>query len=238
MNTPIESIITRAKNTRHAQENVQSIWMWKEMTLAQWESEISNLRKIQDACSSARVVLNGKRDARDAAFQELHRRTMQFIPMARFHFRGDRLMLEAIGRLTSVGGKCSAIAQEARDLEKAWEEFGSDWAPTEENTFASFRAFRQQCTDLEGAVIEAQNALRSQSKMLKEKAAALNEANIAWYAVAIRIFPEGSGEGDLIRRSIPTRPTRSSSTSPVVPVDPPAAVPAVQAPQPQQPAAS
>jgi hypothetical protein len=216
MRAGISYIITRAKTTRHAQEDLKSSWMWNETTLDQWDNEIVDLQRMQEICSSTKFTRNSARAALNAGLQEIHRRTMQFLAMAKFHFRNDPSKLEAINRLTSDGKGRRAIAQEAMDIESAWEKVGSEWAPTDVNTFASFQAFRKQCTKLDAAHIAAYSTWRTQSEILNQKAAALNEANIAWYAAATRIFPEGTAEGDMIRRSIPTL------YSPSVPAEPPA----------------
>jgi hypothetical protein len=64
--------------------------------------------------------------------------------------------------------------------------------------------FLKQCTELDAAFIAANSTWRTQSEILNRKARALNKANIAWYAAATRIFPAGTAEGEMIRRSIPT----------------------------------
>jgi hypothetical protein len=212
MKTSIELIINRSKATRHVQESIQSSWKWNEKTLEQWDNEISGLEKMQDACSTAKFTLNSARAALDAGLQDLHRRTMQFIAMAKFHFRDDPSKFEALSRLTAGGGVRREIAREARDLETAWQEACPEWAPTGENTFASFQALRKQCVELDAAAMAAQNAWRTQSGILDQKAAALNKANIAWYAAVTRIYPSGTAEGGIVRRSIPTR---SSAPAPV-----------------------
>ena len=222
MKTRISFIITRAKTTRHAQEDLKSSWMWNEMTLDQWDSEIADLQRMGEICSSAKFTRNSARAALDAGLQEMRRRTMQFLAMAKFHFRKDPSMFEAINRLTSNGAGRRAIAKEGLDLESAWQKAGSEWAPTEVNTFASFRALRKQCLELDAAFIAAYSTWRTQSEILNQKAAALNDANIAWYAAATRIFAVGTAEGDMIRGSIPT------SYSPLALAKPP-----VSAPQPQ-----
>jgi hypothetical protein len=218
MRTGINFTITRAKTTRHAQEDLKSIWLWNERTLDQWDNEIADLQRIQEICSSARFARNSARAALDASLQEIHRRTMQFLAMAKFHFRNEPAMFEAISRLTSSGVGRRAIAQEAMDLESAWQKAGPEWAPTDLNTFASFQALRKQCTELDAAWIAANSTWRTQSEILNKKAAALNEANIAWFAAATRIFSSGTAEGDMIRRSIPTL------YSPLVPIEPPVPV--------------
>jgi hypothetical protein len=204
MKSRITIIIARAKTTRHAQEDLKSGWTWNEMTLDQWDNEIADLQRMQEICSSAKFTRNSMRAALDADLQEIHRRSMQFLVMAKFHFRNDPSIFEAINRLTSEGEGRRAIAQKAMDIESAWQKAGPEWAPTEVNTFASFQALRKQCTELDAAFIAAYSSWRTQSEILNQKASVLNDANIAWYAAATRIFPAGTAEGDMIRRSIPT----------------------------------
>jgi hypothetical protein len=227
MKTGVSFIVTRAKTTRHAQEDLKSSWMWNETSLDQWDNEIADLQRMQEICSSAEFTRNSARAALDAGLQELHRRTMQFLAMAKFHFRNDPSKLEAINRLTSDGETRRAIAQEAMDIESAWQKVGPEWAPTDVNTFTSFQALRKQCTELEAAFIAAYSTWRAQSEILNQKASALNDANIAWYAAATRIFPAGTAEGDMIRRSIPTRYSTPVSAEPPPPAPQPQPVAAM-----------
>jgi hypothetical protein len=222
MKTGINFVIRRAKTTRHAQEDLKSLWIWNEKTLDQWDNEIADLQRTQELCSSAKFVQNSARAALDAGLQEIRRRSMQFMAMAKFHFRNEPSMFEAISRLTSGGGARRAITQEAMDLESAWEKAGPEWAPTDANTFSAFQALRKQCTELDAAWIAANSTWHTQSGILNRKAAALNEANIGWLAAATRIFPAGTAEGEMIRRSIPTR------YSPPVPAELPAPAPQQQ----------
>jgi hypothetical protein len=218
MGAGIHIIIVRAKTTRHAQEDLKSSWIWNEKTLEQWDNEIAELQRMQETCSSAKFVRNSARAALDAGLQEMRRRTMQFLAMAKFHFRNDPSLVEAISRLTCCADGRRAIAQEAMDIESAWQKAGPEWAPTETNTFATFQALRNQCTELDAAFIAAYGAWRTQSEILKQKAAALNAASIAWYAAATRIFSSGTAEGDMIRRSIPTLYSPPAAAKPPAPV--------------------
>jgi hypothetical protein len=137
--------------------------------------------------------------------------------MAKFHFRNDPSKLEAINRLASNGAGRRAIAQEAMNLESAWEKVGPEWAPTDGNTFTSFQTLRKQCAELDAAFIAAYGTWRTQSEILNQKAAAMNEANVAWYAAATRIFLAGTAEGDMIRRFIPTRYATTAPAEPPAP---------------------
>jgi hypothetical protein len=217
MRAGIDLIVKRAKITRHAQEDLKASWIWNEATLDQWDKEIADVQGMQKICSSARFARNSARAALDASLQEIHRRTMQFLAMAKFHFRDDPSKLEAINRLKCDGVGRRGIAREAMDVETAWQEAGLEWAPTEVNTFASFQALRKQCIELDAAYIAAYSTWRTQSELLSQKAAVLSDANVAWYAAATRIFPTGTVEGETIRRSIPTH------YSPAIPVEPPTA---------------
>jgi hypothetical protein len=217
MRTGIDLIVKRAKTTRHAQEDLKASWTWNEATLEQWDKEIADVQGMQKICSSARFMRNSARAALDASLQEIHRCTIQFLAMAKFHFRDDPSKLEAINRLKCDGTGRGGIAKEAMDIETAWQEVGPEWAPTELNTFASFQALRKQCIELDAAYIATYSTWRTQSELLSQKSAALNDANVAWYAAATRIFPAGTAEGEMIRRSIPIR------CSPTVPAEPPPA---------------
>ena len=222
MRIGIGFILVRATTTRHAQEDLKCSWMWNEKTLEQWDNEIAGLQKMQEALSTAEFSRNSIRAELDSDLQDLHRRTMLWLAMAKFHFREDTSKYEAIKRLTCRAVGRLGIAREAMDLERAWQDVGPEWAPTEVNTFASFQSLRKQCLDLEAAFIAAQSNLRTQSENLNYSAAALNKANVAWYAAASRIFPAGTAEGDTIRRAIPT------GYSPAARAEPPA--PAAQMP--------
>ncbi len=61
--------------------------------------------------------------------------------------------------------------------------------------------------------------------MLNQLAAGLEEINVAWYADATRVFPEGTAEGEMIRGTIPT-----TYDPPAAPATHPARRPIVQAP--------
>lgn len=204
MRSGINAVICRALTTRHAQEDVQSSWIWNEKSLEQWDNEIVDIQRAREVCSAAKFNRNSTRAALDAKLGDMHRRTMQFLAMAKFHFRHDPSILEALSGLTACGMGRRAIAQEALDVETAWQKADPDWAATEVNTLASFQVLREQCTELESSFLASYSAWRTQSEILNQKAEALNEANIAWYAAATRIFPAGTVEGDMIRRSIPT----------------------------------
>jgi hypothetical protein len=223
MRIGIGFILDRAKTTRHVQEDLKPSWMWKERTLEQWDNEISGLQRMQEEFSAAEFSRNSTRAALDTNLQDLHRLTMQWLAMAKFHFREDASKYEAIKRLTCKAVGRRGIAQEAMDLETAWQDVGPEWEPTEVNTFASFQALRERCGNLEAAFIAAHSALRTQSEILNHKAAALNKANVAWYAAVTRIFPAGTAEGDLVRRAIPTGYSHTAQ------VEPPAPAPQEQA---------
>jgi hypothetical protein len=216
-------ILMRAKITRHVQSDIKASWMWSEKTLEQWDHEIAGLQRMQEIFSEAGYMRNSTRAELDAALKDLHRRTMQWIAMAKFHFREDPSKLDPIHHLTSNGLGRRVTAREAMDLETAWKDVGPEWAPTETNTFSAFQTLRKQCLDLDTAFIAARGNWRTQSEILNKKAAELNKANTAWYAAATRIFPPGTAEGDMIRRAIPTK------YSPPAPDAPPA-----PSPQPQE----
>jgi hypothetical protein len=210
-------ILLRARITRHVQADIKASWMWNEKTLEQWDNEIAGLLGMKEVLSAAGFNRNSTRAELDVALKDLHRRTMQWIAMAKFHFRGDPSKLEPINHLTSNGLGRRVTAREAMDLETAWMDAGPEWAPTEVNTFSAFQALRKQCIDLDSACIAARSNWRIHSEFLNKKAAALNAANTAWYAAATRIFPPRTTEGEMIRRAIPTKYSPPAPDEPQAP---------------------
>jgi hypothetical protein len=122
-----ESIETLAKITRHAQDDLKSSWMWNEMILDQWDNEIADLQRIGEICSSAKFARNSARAALDAGLQEMRRRTIQFMAMAKFHFRNDPSLFEAINRLSSKGAGRRAIGSIAPVAPLAQKACGINW---------------------------------------------------------------------------------------------------------------
>ena len=169
-----------------------------------WDRDIADVQRLQEVLSATEIDRNTTRAALDAALLDLHRRTMQGLAMAKVRFRNDPCKLEVLANLTARGDSRNATAQEALDWEAAWQKIDPAWSPTALNTLASFQELRKQCIELDAAFVKAHTNWRTQSEMMNQQAAALNEANVAWYAAATRIFPAGTPEGDMIRRAIPT----------------------------------
>jgi hypothetical protein len=159
----LPNFVERAKATHRAQEDLKPGWMWNETTLDQWDNEIAEVQGMQQICSSARFTRNKARGALDAGLQEIRRRTMQFLAMAKFHFRDDPSKIEAINRLKCDGVGHRGIAQEAMDFETAWQDVGPKWAATEVNTFDSFQALRKQCIELNTTYIAAAPGARNRN---------------------------------------------------------------------------
>jgi hypothetical protein len=70
--------------------------VWSEKSLAQWDSDIAGIRKMQETCMTTEVIRTGARAALDSGLQDMHRRMMQFIAMAKFHFSDDPVKLGVI----------------------------------------------------------------------------------------------------------------------------------------------
>jgi len=204
--TKISTIVSRAEITRHTQQDIQAAWVWSEKSLAQWDSDIAGIRKMQETCMTTEVLRTGARAALDSGLQEIHRRMMQFMATAKFHFSDDPVKLEAICQIKIKAASRCQIEEAALAVERAWQEAGTEWAAAAEgNTFTAFQELRGKCLQLRSAFEAVRTSWQQQTKALSEKATALHTANVAWYAAATRIFPEGTAVGDAIRASIPTQ---------------------------------
>jgi hypothetical protein len=208
--TKISTIVSRAEITRHTQQDIQATWAWIEKSLAQWDRDIADIRKMQETCMTTEVIRTGARAALASSLQDMRRRMMQFMAMAKFHFSDNPVKLEAICQIKINAVSRCRIDQIALAVERAWQEAGTEWAAaTEGNTFAAFQELREKCIQLRSALEATRTNWQQQTKTLNEKATALHNANVAWYAAAIRIFPEGTAVGDAIRASIPTQSSPS-----------------------------
>jgi hypothetical protein len=109
--------------------------------LDQWDQESAGFQRTQEVVSAAGFNRDSARAKLGAALRDLSCRTMQWLPLAKFYFREDPSMLEPIGQLKAGRLRRGAIAQVDMDLETAWQEVGSEWAPTETDTLQKSVAF-------------------------------------------------------------------------------------------------
>lgn len=83
MTATVDFIIKRAVATRNAQESIQSAWVWEEKTLAQWDADLAAIREREKSVAEGEAHLLARRGPLDAALDDLHRRTLQGVTMAK-----------------------------------------------------------------------------------------------------------------------------------------------------------
>jgi len=215
MGDSIEFIKDRATKTLSAAKSLSAEWIWQEKTLAEMEAQLAAFVGDKDAAppvvgqeeiaSDAEQVMLDARGAWDARLDTLHRRTMQGVAMAKTRHRDDPAKLAVIAPLGADGDSRAGILAEALAWESAWAEVDPAWAPLPANTLAAFQALRRECNeDFRTAHSDARAAWRKQAEKLNALASDIDDASVAWYADATRVFPAGTENGDMIRGTIPT----------------------------------
>jgi hypothetical protein len=215
MSESIEFIIDRSTKTLSAARAIASEWAWQEKPVAAMAQQLVAIVGDKDAAppvpgqekitSQAAQAMRDARSAWDAALDTLHRRTMQGVAMVKTRFREDAAKFALVEPLSAGGDSRADILAEALAWESAWEEVDATWAPLPANTLAAFQTLRHQCTeDLRTAYSDTRAAWRKQGALLAELAAEMNDVCVAWYADAVRVFPAGTPQGDMIRGTIPT----------------------------------
>jgi hypothetical protein len=215
MGESIEFVKDRATKTLSAAKQLASQWTWQEKTVAEMEAALVAFIGDKDAnppvagqeeiTSDAERAMLAARGAWDAQLDTLHRRTMQGVGMAKSRHRDDPAKLAVLAPLTARGDSRSVTLDEALAWESAWAQVDPAWAPLPANTLPAFQALRRLCAeDLKTAYSDARAVWRAQAEKLNAAAEALDDASVAWYADATRVFPAGTPEGDMIRGTIPT----------------------------------
>lgn len=215
MSESIEFIKDRAGKTLSAAKKVKTKWEWQEKSIVQMEADLTALvgnnlvtppvigqEQIASAASQSMLAARGQWDAQ---LDELHRRTVQGVNMAKNRNRNSPANLAVLGGLTARGTSRAEILAEALAWESAWAKVDPAWSPLPANTLAAFQILRKQCAeDLQQAYTDAQADYRKEAELMNDMAAAIEECSEAWYADATVVFSIGTAEGDMIRSTVPT----------------------------------
>lgn len=126
-------------------------------------------------------------------------------------------MVSSVGE---YGDAREDVLKESEEWAGAWNDIAPDWAPTSSNTRAAFNGLldtaRSENSELSAKKVAARRA------DLNEVLAQLQEACVAWYGQATRVFAAGTPSGDLIRGQIPTFSDAGTPTPPAPAPTPPA----------------
>ena len=232
MKNSLEFVKDRAVKTISAAKQVAPSWTWEEKTAAQMEAQLAAItgnatatppvRGQEANTSAADQVMLAARGAYDTALDQLHTWTAQGLGMAKTKFRDDTAKAAQLAGLGASGSSRAKTLDEALAWESAWANIDPTWAPLPGLTPTTFTTLRKRAYEvLKPAYSDAHAAWRKAAETLGEMAGELTDMSQAWYATALRVFPEGTAEGDLIRGTIPTT------------YSPPPPAPASPAPPPQ-----
>jgi hypothetical protein len=220
--------IDRALKTISAARQMTTKWTWTEETPDQMQTQLETITGNSSStppvvgqaeiADQALRTRDGAEGAWRAQLRMLHQDTVQGLNMAKNKFRNDTASLAVLSGLHAGGNTPEKILSEALAWESAWNQLAPTWSPTQTNTLAAFKTLRKQCAeDLQTAFTDADSASHEQSAKLDQMCSDLEDANVAWYADATRVFPAGTAEGDMIRSTVPTTYTPSTSTPPPAP---------------------
>jgi hypothetical protein len=224
----IEFIKDRATKTISAAKQVATFWTWQELTIDEIQTALTAITGNSSAtppvvgqeeiASQAEQAMLAARGAWDAQLDELHRRTVQGVSMAKNRNRNNPANLAVLAGLTARGTSRAETLAEALAWESAWANIDPAWSPLPANTLAAFGVLRKLCAeDLQQGYMDEQADYRQAAEKLADMAAALEQTVEAWYADATAVFPVGTPQGDMIRSTVPTTytpPTAKPATNP------------------------
>lgn len=230
MSNSIEFVKDRAVKTISAAKQVAPSWTWEEKSIPALEALLAGV--IGDAAATppaggqeavaaaAEQRMLTARAAWDSALDQLHRWTVQGVNMAKTKFRNDPAKASQLAGLGARGSGRAATLDEALAWESAWNSVDPSWAPLPGLDLASFSALRKLANEsLQADYSDTRAEWRKAAETLGEMVSDLNDVCQAWYANAVRVFPAGTPEGDMIRGTVPT--TYSPATAPPAPAPPP-----------------
>ncbi len=139
MSESLTFIKDRAVKTIAAATEITPAWVWQEMPVKTYQEKLTAIVGDKDAApeiigqeektEDANQGMLEKRGLWDVDLDQLHRRTMQGVGMARTRYRGEPAKLRQLEPLTTRGNSRTEILSEALDWESAWEKLDPAWAP-------------------------------------------------------------------------------------------------------------
>ena len=199
----VGNIMQRLRTTRAAQARLSTTWVWKKKTLAQWDVSISELAALLTAHANARAAEDGARGAQKDAVDRLHAKTKLCVGVAKQEFSDDPAASAAFAPLTATRVSLTARLTAAESVATAWSQFGVNWEPAPGFTLTDYNALRTGVDQKRQALETAIAATRQANAQLASLAKNLDKQAKSWYAVATRIFPENTPEGQLLRTELP-----------------------------------
>jgi len=202
----VDFVKTRALATRSTQATIASAWTWSKKTLNQWDLDIAAINQLMAAESDARVAWRNCAELWQSAVDKIQNITRMFASVGALEFSNNPIAVTHFESLRTDGRNRADIYAQGLAAKSVWTLVAPTWVIDNENqiTLSSLTELLAACIFHQTAESPALTAWRDASVKLNNKAETLDRENVAWYAEATRRFAEGTNEGDLIRRNIPT----------------------------------
>lgn len=218
-------ILKRAEATSAVMESLQDVWVWDEMSVADFQAFLQGVGTAGRQEDTAKVAYDAKRGLVDVLFSDLEKRKVQGVGMARIRFRKDAEKLTLVEGVHEYGEGRDSTLQEANEWLAAWKLIEPTWNPTPTNTYDAFESLIATCGDEKQNLTDTKTAWRKAATHYNGQLLALEDLCVAWYGQATRVFPPDSEEGSLIRSQIPTfddggQSSANSASTPSSPTSP------------------
>lgn len=190
--------------TRDAQVEVAPLYLWEEMTVAQWIARALDFTAKQGAAALQEGVMLNQRALFETTVVQIHDLTVDGVKMARIKWRNDAARKAILATVHADGGGRDVVQAEARSWAAVWTSFDPTWVPTPGNPLAAFNTLIATSETQENAFKLEHTQWRELAEEFNVFAAASEDLCVAWYAAVTTVFPEGTAPGDMIRSTVPT----------------------------------
>ena len=197
-------IETRLQATRDAQTTIAADWLWEEMTVAEWDAQVTGFDAKKAAVIVQEGVMLGRRATFDNSIEQLHDRTVLGLKLARVKWRTDAARKAILSTLSAEGKVRDVVEKEAQEFAAVWAEFDAAWAPDPLGTLAAFNTLLALCLTQENDYKKELTKWRDLAEEFNQYAKEAEDLCQAWYAAATAVFPAGTPQGDMIRGTIDT----------------------------------
>lgn len=192
-------------------KNGTPTWEWGEKTVAQFKNLSQEFNNLIDTEGDEAADTTSARGARDVNIDALRRKGRIALALFKVKYRHDPAKLRLFSGLVMKSDTVAGTQQEAALVESAWEKADPAYVLDDATTLANFGTLRALCrTTTEGVNKESAEESGAAGQVLV-KLEALYDLCVAWYAVAIALYPETTAHGIMIRGQIPTQPSTGGS---------------------------
>jgi len=179
-------------------------WVWTRKTVQQWNADVTQVDQLKSAEVLKRTEWRNKAEAWDAVLANIQRIARDVKREGLVHFRDDPVRCECIQGLSTDGVSRNDIYDQGDAARAAWQTSDANWTFSPDIDLEDFAALLAASITSRSAHNTAESAWRAAVAALNNKALAVDQDNVDWYAAATRKFPPGTAEGNLTRSNVPT----------------------------------